>query len=111
MKHQFMVLVDESEMTRLDALRVVMYVSRAEVNRRVLKGQTFEQLESDPRNAERLARLDVLAERVGGYDRARFVRELVVNRKDVPALEVLEAMSAEDLRAELRNPPDIEPAA
>lgn len=86
----------------MDALRVVMRVSRAEVNRQVLRGATLDNMELAA--DARLSRLDVVAGRAGLL-RAAFVRALVGGRVKVPALEELEAMTAEDLHGELRDLP------
>jgi hypothetical protein len=101
-KSQFMALVDTGDLDRMDALRVVMRVSRAEVNRQVLRGASLENMELAA--DARLSRLDVVAGRAGLL-RAAFVRALVDGRVKVPALEELEAMTTEDLHAELRDLP------
>lgn len=101
-KNQFMALVDDTELGRLDALRVVMRTSRAEINRRVLKGESLDLLERI--QATRLVRLDVVAARTG-QRRAEFVRALVSGRVKVPTLEELESMNLDTLQAELRETP------
>lgn len=108
-KNQFMVLVDDVELHRLDALRVVMGVSRAEVCRRVIKGQTLGELEAV--SVQRLRRLDEQATRAG-LTPVAFVRALVLDRVTLPSLEELEGMAHADLMAELHIPftPSLRPA-
>lgn len=96
-----MVLVDDVELHRLDALRVVMEVSRAEVCRKVLKGCPLGDLERT--NANRLRRLDEQATRAG-LTPVRFVQALVLDRVTLPSLEELETMAHADLMAELHIP-------
>ena len=89
-KVQFMVSVDPPVLDRLDALRIVMGVSRAEVNRQALVGQGLRGLEVDYR--ARLARLDAVAEKYG-TDTAAYVRGVVEGRQNAPSLEDIEAGS------------------
>ena len=95
-KEQLMVLIDPDVMVRMDALRIVMGVSRAEVNRLALNGRTLETLETE--NVERLTRLVKLAAGAG-LTQDDFVRVVVKGRKTMPTLEELEALSKDELRS------------
>lgn len=100
-KEQFMALVEPEQMRDLDALRVVMWVSRADVVRsiltrylRVLKGE----------HREGLDRLTAVAERAGAK-RNEFVTALVTGRQRTPSLEELEIMSDTQLRKLMESQP------
>lgn len=104
---QFMVLVTEVERARLDALRIVMGVSRAEVARQAMTRGPISKLERE--NAMRLARLSGIAGAAGYAGIEPFVMALVQRpeyRQKTPSLEELEAQypnpdagTAEDLGA------------
>lgn len=100
-KTQFTVMLDELDLDRLDALRIVMGVSRAEIVRR-LAATYLPRMEMSPHVRVRLSRLYTLAARGAGIpfdpdedDRdaapwREMVRELAENRQNVPTLEELE---------------------
>lgn len=88
---QFMVLVTELERARLDALRIVMGVSRAEVGRRGLFGGGVRALEREQR--DRLIRLARVAGGAGYAGWESFVIALTERpeyRQRMPSLEELE---------------------
>lgn len=98
---QFMALVPPAMLARLDALRVVLWTSRAEVNRQALDGGGLTALEAD--HAEKLNHLHAIAERAGVESMDYFVKNLVAGRQRVPSLEELEKMNRSQLRAALRS--------
>jgi hypothetical protein len=88
-KEQFMVSVDPNVRDRLDALRIVMGVSRAEVNRQALVQGGLAGLEGA--NHPRLNRLYVLAQAIGERSWEAYVRKLAqYGRQRMPTLEQLE---------------------
>lgn len=94
-KVQFMLSIEELERDRMDALRIVMGVSRSEVGRRALARNGLSGLEKS--QALRLGRLYALAERKGYAGWESYVRSVIENvpgrgpNKDAtPALEDLE---------------------
>jgi hypothetical protein len=94
-QEQFMVLVDPSIMRRMDTLRVVMGVSRGEVNRIVLAGKSLETLERQ-QHVGMVTLLGIAASL--GMERDEFVATLVADRKRLPSLDELKAMNARTLR-------------
>lgn len=86
-KVQFMALVDAEERDRLDALRIVLGVSRAEVNRRALKDGGLDHQET--LHQEKLDRLYAVAERAG-QRYADYIQSVVTQRQHVPTLDELE---------------------
>lgn len=100
-KEQFTVMMDELDLDRLDALRIVLGVSRAEIVRR-LAATYLSRMELAPATRGRLSRLYVLAARRANiaYDPdesdpdasqwREMIRELTANRQTVPTLEELE---------------------
>jgi hypothetical protein len=101
-KNQFMALVDDDVLHRMDALRIVMGISRAEVNRQVLAGASLAALEHE--HEAKLRRLDVVAARAG-YRRAEFVTALVSGRVKVPPVGVLGTLTTAELHEMLRDLP------
>jgi len=99
-KEQFMALVEPSTLDRLDALRVVLWASRAEINRQALEGGGLAALEAE--HAAKLARLGNIVERAAVETPAYFVRHLVAGRQRVPQLEELEKMNRTQLRQLLK---------
>jgi hypothetical protein len=99
-QEQFMVLVDPDVMRRMDTLRVVMGVSRGEVMRIVLAGKTLDTLERQ-QNIGIVTLRGVAASLGLGPD--EFVSALVKDRKRVPTLEALRAMTPAALRTLLAN--------
>ena len=99
-KAQTMVLVDEQVRDRADALRLVTGTSRADVMRGLIE-HALPQYEQGAAN--RLARLEAVAERADMASVGGFVRTLVAGRQVIPSLETLEAMNATQLRAELKK--------
>src|SRR6187551_2511290 len=99
-KAQTMVLVDETVRDRADALRLVTGTSRADVMRELI-----ERALPDAEGAwvNRLKRLETVADRAGMASVGGFVRTLVAGRQVIPSLETLEAMTAAQLRAELKK--------
>lgn len=96
---QFMALVDEGQLDRMDALRVATGDSRAEINRKALDGAPLEVQEQA--HGAQLRRLEKVASRLGMHTDV-FVRALVQGRRaGVPKLEQLEAMSHAALLAEV----------
>jgi len=98
-KVQFMALVERGQMEDLDALRVVGWTSRAEINRQALD------IALPIMRAERaleLARLDVVAQRAGVESTEYFVRHLSAGLQRLPRLEELEKMNRTQLRALLK---------
>lgn len=87
MKKQFMAMLDEIILDRIDALRIVMGVSRAEVVRQALDGSGLAPMEA--MHTDRLARLFRLSDRYG-QDWRTFVRQVVAGQKVMPTLEVME---------------------
>lgn len=85
-KAQFMALVPPKLLCRLDALRIVMSVSRAEVNRQMIERviRWFEEKEHF-----RLERLALLAA-AAGMPLDDYVQSVVKGRQTVPTLEMLE---------------------
>jgi hypothetical protein len=96
---QFMNSVDEIDRDRMDALRIVRGVSRADVGRRLIE-QALPAAEVA--QGDRLARLEMVAKRAGAASVGGFVRQLVSGRQVIPSLEDLEAMSDANLRKELK---------
>lgn len=99
-KEQFMALVDGDQLRDMDALRVIAWVSRAEINRRLLDIALPQAMAE---HLAELARLDKVAEKAGVVDRDYFVRQLVAGRQRVPKLDELEQMNRTQLRALLKN--------
>jgi hypothetical protein len=94
-KKQFMISVDEVDRDRLDALRIVMGVSRAEAARQALQRKGLAGLESAYH--PRLARLYALAQRAGCRRWPEYVRQLTGDGKGLqrlPSLEELEDMES-----------------
>lgn len=96
-KEQFMALVERQQLAELDALRVVLWTSRAEVSRRLLERFLPDVMEA---HGAALDRLTVVAGSVG-MTRDDFVRDLVKGRQRVPSLDELEKMTSEQLRGML----------
>lgn len=87
-RKQFMAMVDEPTFYRLDALRIVMGVSRAEVNRQALEGKGIGALERE--NGARLDRLQRLADSAG-ISLVKYVQWFAETyRQGGPTLEGLE---------------------
>ncbi len=120
---QFMVLITELDLARLDALRIVMGTSRAEVARQALAGRGIKALERE--QIARLTRLNAVAGAAGYGSWEAFVINLVKRpeyRQVTPALEELEqtflgpeAGTAQDLgtpdaNSQLDNESDFEDA-
>src|SRR5690242_19969657 len=98
-KTQFMVMMDVEEATRVDRLRIVMGLSRAEVVCRACSDAFGPLGRMEGMYAERLGRLTTLAEREVGRGKWReWVQKMVKGRKTLPSLEVLEALSEEARR-------------
>ncbi len=99
-KFQYMALVDAPELRAIDAIRIITRVSRAEITRQIIKGETTL---SELRNRHRagLDRLDRLAFVAGlGKDQGeRFAFLVCYGKKVQPMLEELEALEAAELRA------------
>lgn len=98
-KVQFMASLDQVTLDRLDALRVVMGVSRSEANRQALERGGLDKMERA--QVGRIGRLHEVA-RANGEDNWRlFVRKLVAGRQpsEVPTLEVLEEKARGKLAA------------
>lgn len=95
LKIQFMGILDRTELDRVDALRIVMGVSRAEVVRQAVSDAAGPLGALEHRHRERLQRLYLLAGRDGGGDWRLYVRDTVKDRRSLPTLEALEAMAAE----------------
>lgn len=94
-KDQFMVSVDSNVRDRLDALRIVMGVSRAEVNRQALVQGGLAGLETA--HQDRLERLYRLARQgQSGCSWEAWVRSLADShgRKPLPSLEDMEWTAA-----------------
>lgn len=92
-KKQFMISVDEHDRDRLDALRIVMGVSRAEAARQALQQKGIAGLEAGWH--PRLARLYAVAQRAGVRRWPEYVRQLTGDGKGLqrlPTLEELEDM-------------------
>lgn len=86
---QLMLSVTQPELDRLDALRVVMGVSRSEVQRQANRTRGgLHALEAS--NVLRLQRLLEVAKAHGHKHIEDFVRPLVEGRQKVPTLEELE---------------------
>lgn len=96
-KDQFMVSVDPNVRDRLDALRIVMGVSRAEVNRQALVRGGLRGLEAGEH--PRLNRLYGVASRYK-LPWETFVRRLIDNagRTPLPNLEQLEELDTTTVR-------------
>lgn len=94
-KVQFMALVDEHQLDRIDALRIVMGVSRAEVLRQAIDDASGPLPILEQRYAPRLLRLRRLAAREGTGGWELWVRETVKGRMTLPPLETMEALAAE----------------
>ena len=99
-KEQFMALVEPNTLARLDALSVVLWTSRAEINRLALTGQGLGQIEEV--YAAGLELLAEVAKRAAVESTECFVRRLVAGRQRVPQLEELEKMNRTQLRALLK---------
>jgi hypothetical protein len=99
-KEQFMALVEASTLARLDALRVVLWTSRAEINRQALEGAGLAALEAD--HIAKLQRLDDVATKAACESTEYFVKHLVAGRQRVPQLEELEKLNRTQLRALLK---------
>jgi hypothetical protein len=98
-KEQFMALVERGQLAELDALRVVEWASRAEINRQAL--EIALPIMREQRDAK-LARLAAVAERAAVESVDYFVKHLVAGRQRVPQLEELEKMNRTQLRALLK---------
>ena len=86
---QFMVSVPEVTRDKMDGLRIVLGISRAEVGRMALEGRGLGQLERA--NGERLQRLDALAATLRYPNTNELVRALVKEYgQKMPTLEQLE---------------------
>ncbi len=94
-KIQFMAIIDQRELDRLDALRIVMGVSRAEVNRQAVADATGPIGALEQQHRERLQRLYRLAEEEGASDWRLWVRDTVKGRRSLPTLEGFEALARE----------------
>ena len=90
-KNQFMIGVDALTRDRLDALRIVLGVSRAEVARPAMERGAIPGMERT--NAIRLGRLYELAGTLGYTSWTEYVRDLVEKYpKVIPSLETLETL-------------------
>jgi hypothetical protein len=94
-KIQFMGILDRTQLDRVDALRIVMGVSRAEVVRRAVDDTAGPLRVLEAAQQERLQRLYRLAEKEGATDWRLWVRETVKGRRSLPSLEGFEALAAE----------------
>jgi hypothetical protein len=94
-KEQFMALVDSPDLAELDAHRVVEWTSRAEINRQALK-IAFPIMREQ--RAEKLRRLEAVAQKADVGTTEYFVKHLVKDRQRVPSLEELERMNRTQLR-------------
>ena len=91
---QFMISTDEQTRDRLDALRIVMASSRAEVGRQAILCEGLEAMERV--NAARLGRLRKLARTTGYPHWNAFVWALIERYgQKMPTLERLEDLQAE----------------
>lgn len=99
-QEQFMALMPPRMLARLDALRVVLWTSRAEVNRRALDGQGLGGLEVQ--HVNELARLSDVAKRADVGSEQEFVKQLVAGKQRVPQLEELEKLNRTKLRELLK---------
>lgn len=95
-KEQFMVSVDAPDRDRMDALRIVTGISRAEVGRRALLDGGIRALEAG--QIARLTRMYALATDLGYGSRwPLFVRAYVkAHRQGGPTLEEMEDMRQDD---------------
>jgi hypothetical protein len=87
---QFMVMMPELDVMRMDALRVVMGISRAEIGRRLI-ASALPALEFE--HSARLDRLKLVASHSrypGWQEFVRYLLDNPGNRQRVPALEDLE---------------------
>lgn len=102
-KDQFMVSVDPNVRDRLDALRIVMGVSRAEVNRQALMRGGLKGLEAGAH--PRLNRLYAVAA-AHELPWERYVRSLADQngRTPIPSLEELEALVERAARMKSETP-------
>jgi hypothetical protein len=94
-KVQAMIILDQTELDRIDALRIVMNVSRGEVQRQAIADGTGPLSKMEAAHRDRLVRLYRLAEIEGDGDWRLWVRETVKGRKTLPTLEAMEALAAE----------------
>jgi hypothetical protein len=98
-KAQFMVGMDEQVRDRVDAVKIVTGQSRADLVRGLV-ARALPAVEGE--QTERLARLEVVADRAKMASVGGFVRALCADRQVVPSLEALETMSYAQLRRELK---------
>lgn len=97
-KIQYMVMFDRAEADRIDALRIVMDTSRAEVVRQAASDAHGPVGRLEAKYAVRLDRARVLARKQGADDFVLWVRDLCERfPRSMPTLETLEALHRESV--------------